>query len=298
MDQLQEGEHVLARDSSGHLHFSRVLLFLDVDEMDKRSYVEVFTESSGSPRLRLTEAHLLYVSDTADGEPQVEFAGKVRVGQYVHSLNPDALTNSTSDDGQSVAYLDVDSSIHLRPELITKVGVQVMRGAFAPLTEAGNLLVDSTLVSCYAQVGNQQLAHFAFLPIRTGWFLSSYMTSFWKWLHPSTESLNVESNDVAVSASIAGKPLAFTSGQGTSKEAESPGSSVDRTLPTNRRSASWPSNALDRRAYNSKLLQLQQSRQNVTNRSARVHRRQGMHWYARLLYSLAQLIIPSDYMYH
>ena len=39
-------------------------------------------------------------------------------------------------------------------------------GAYAPLTEHGTLIVDNTLVSCFANVFSHELAQFSFLPVR------------------------------------------------------------------------------------------------------------------------------------
>lgn len=316
MDQLKEGDRVLAFDSNNQLHFSKVLLFLDVDEFDKRSYVEVFTDLSNGPRIRLTESHLLYVSDSIDSKPQVEFAGKLKPGQYIHSLNPEAISGEHEVDGQNVVYLDTNSSRQLRPELVTKINIQVLTGAFAPLTESGNLLVDSTLVSCYAQISNQQLAHFAFLPIRASMRLSAVFYSFWDWMYRNQtetspgQSSKASSIENQVSASVANKPLAFVENEIDLKANESMQSDSSLSSKSSLSSSSSSSSiqsellptfaafSMDRRNYNSKLLQLKQTSPVMLNRSARVHRRQGMHWYARLLYTFAQLIIPSDYMYH
>ena len=49
---------------------------------------------------------------------------------------------------------------------ITKITVETRQGAFAPLTEEGNLIVNNVLSSCYAKIDDANLAHHAFLPYR------------------------------------------------------------------------------------------------------------------------------------
>ena len=41
------------------------------------------------------------------------------------------------------------------------------RGAFAPLTESGRLIVNDVLVSCYAKIADAEMAHAVFSPYRS-----------------------------------------------------------------------------------------------------------------------------------
>ncbi len=50
-------------------------------------------------------------------------------------------------------------------ESISEIGEIFGKGAYAPLTESGTVLVDSILASCYANTNWHEAAHFLFKPI-------------------------------------------------------------------------------------------------------------------------------------
>ena len=52
------------------------------------------------------------------------------------------------------------------PSRVVAVEAEARRGVYAPLTAAGNLVVDGVLASCYALVDSQAVAHAAFAPVR------------------------------------------------------------------------------------------------------------------------------------
>jgi hypothetical protein len=55
----------------------------------------------------------------------------------------------------------------LRPSRVVAVDYPgSLTGVYAPLTAAGNIVVDGILASCYALVDSQSVAHAAFAPIR------------------------------------------------------------------------------------------------------------------------------------
>ena len=65
-----------------------------------------------------------------------------------------------------------DEIIHTAPRKdahlyqIRKISKVIRKGAFAPLTEKGSLIVDDVLVSCYAKIEDEKIAHAAFAPFR------------------------------------------------------------------------------------------------------------------------------------
>lgn len=55
---------------------------------------------------------------------------------------------------------------HVHPSKIVSVSQEERIGVYAPLTEHGNLFVDGVLASSYASIEDQKLAHWAFGPLR------------------------------------------------------------------------------------------------------------------------------------
>src|SRR5690606_14149305 len=115
-------------------------------------YIELYTnrsagnaagdndDSNKAPRLHVTSAHLVFIANRPDErKPWAVFAGDVHAGQYIFVLD--------------------DATGQLKPERIIRILEQAYPGAYAPLTEAGTLIVDRSLVSCYAQIASHELAH-------------------------------------------------------------------------------------------------------------------------------------------
>lgn len=152
---LQPGERVLA-SRDGELVFSEVLAFLDRDPRTPRLFYSL--QTAAGARLALTAAHLLFISEGNCSEGAVPppaalrtvFASQARPGQCV------LVSGAAGPRGPGRATLS-----H-----ITRVGLRRRRGAFAPLTQQGTLVVDGVVASCYAAVQQHALAHGAFGPLR------------------------------------------------------------------------------------------------------------------------------------
>ncbi|XP_037132309.1 indian hedgehog B protein-like [Syngnathus acus] len=146
---LRPGEPVLTL-SGAQLVYSQVLTFLDRDPAAHKLFYTLKTKNGA--RLSLTAAHLLFVSkgNCSEGEPPTP--GSLRT-VYACDARP----------GQCVLVADGPSGTLSR---ITRVTVTERRGAFAPLTAQGTLVVDGVVASCYAVVEGHSLAHRAFSPLR------------------------------------------------------------------------------------------------------------------------------------
>ena len=149
---LQIGDSVLAVNSAGQFEFSPVILFLDRDPEEIRQFFKIRTESGQT--LEVTPNHLIYASpeklaEAADFEAL--YAKDIREGDFV--------------------------LVHLRGQLeavrVTDIEMRVLTGVYAPMTSAGNLVVDNVVVSCYALIDSQAVAHAAFAPLRWWSYLSS-----------------------------------------------------------------------------------------------------------------------------
>ncbi|CAL8398702.1 unnamed protein product [Arctogadus glacialis] len=153
---LTLGDSVLAVDDQGTLTVTDFIMFLDKDSATTRLFYVIETETG--ERLTLTAAHLLFVESNATdarGQMTAVFASAVTAGQKVFVLQEphDVLT----------------------PVTVKRIYRQEHEGSFAPLTARGSLVVDHVLASCYAVVEDQQLAHWAFAPVRFSYWLSGLL---------------------------------------------------------------------------------------------------------------------------
>ena len=179
LSDLAAGDSVLASNGDGTFDFSPVLLFLDRDPDELRRFVTLRTESGHE--LTLTPSHLLYARDdsASQGVPR-----SPKVSQGAHSMNSIEVSGKSDfpesdfevfyareiDEGMHVLVLDAAAAAAkgglVRPSRVVSVEATARRGVYAPLTAAGNLVVDGVLASCYALVDSQSVAHAAFAPVR------------------------------------------------------------------------------------------------------------------------------------
>ncbi|XP_034534115.1 indian hedgehog B protein-like [Notolabrus celidotus] len=149
---LLPGERVLASAGGGELVYSEVLTFLDRDPMTWKLFYTLQTEAGTS--LSLTAAHLLFVTDGNCSEGTELAQGALRT-VYASDAQP----------GQCVLVSKGEAGPG-RLSHITRVSVGGSKGAFAPLTQQGTLVVDGVVASCYAVLDQHSLAHWAFSPLR------------------------------------------------------------------------------------------------------------------------------------
>jgi hedgehog protein len=157
IEDVRIGDEILSVNSEGNPVFSPVILFLDRDVNSTRMYFKI-TTSSGKT-ITMTGSHLIYVIDEYDPKDfqgsfsrrRVQFARQVIPKQFVVTEEVDPTT---------------DEHIVTSIEEVISVDVDERKGAFAPLTKEGNLVVNNVLVSCYANINDQSLAHVSFLPVR------------------------------------------------------------------------------------------------------------------------------------
>uniref|UniRef100_UPI0037E7864E indian hedgehog B protein-like n=1 Tax=Semicossyphus pulcher TaxID=241346 RepID=UPI0037E7864E len=149
---LRPGERILASAGGGELVYSEVLAFLDRDPVTWKLFYSLQTKAGA--RLLLTAAHLVYVTEGNCSEGMTPAQGALRT-VYASDARPgQCVLVSQGKVGQG----------HL--SRITRVSMRVSRGAFAPLTQQGTLVVDGVVASCYAVLDQHSLAHWAFSPLR------------------------------------------------------------------------------------------------------------------------------------
>nr|XP_033787507.1 sonic hedgehog protein-like [Geotrypetes seraphini] len=152
---LSPGDRVLAADEQGKLVYSDFILFLDKEEAIRKVFYVIET-SQPQERVRLTTAHLLFVAQSqTNGSKAFKtlFASNIQPGQQV--------------------YVADQKGTKLKAVTVQKVYLQEFTGAYAPLTAHGTLFIDHVLASCYAVIEEHSWAHWAFAPLRAGYWIFS-----------------------------------------------------------------------------------------------------------------------------
>nr|VDH80594.1 hedgehog [Euperipatoides kanangrensis] len=166
MSDLQIGDKVLTIDSNGQTIYSDVILFLDRDVSQRRTFYNIETDSGN--RITLTPSHLLFVSNNYSLKSRNMypiFARDIQEGQYVYVIKK--LTHNHHDSGNF--------------ERITNITSTIDNGVIAPLTKHGTIIVDKVWVSCYAIINDQTLAHWAFAPVRA--YFTTKESFLYLWSH-------------------------------------------------------------------------------------------------------------------
>lgn len=182
-----------------------MLLLLDRNLNEERHFVTIETESGA--RITLTASHLIYLVSKQDFMEDIDLneidaddddddASDARQEDDLNHLNATmdlfksrlhATFAYKAQIGDWIVVVDGVTSPTPRPERVTGVGVTFKTGVVAPLTDQGTLVVDGVLVSCYAVIDDQSIAHGAFAPVRVvhnvGVGLAHFWSAFSKSLH-------------------------------------------------------------------------------------------------------------------
>lgn len=146
MKELQIGDKVASMDASGHIGYSKVVTFLDIKPNSSSTYISIQTTNPAA-EVAITESHLIYQLNKHALLETARFARDLKVGDFVYVRNGAALEKFTAGR-------------------VVSVKRSTRKGAYAPLTETGNIVVDNILCSCYAVISDQRLAHWSFSPLR------------------------------------------------------------------------------------------------------------------------------------
>ncbi|KAI4897438.1 hypothetical protein NFI96_022300 [Prochilodus magdalenae] len=151
----------------------------------------------------------------------------------------------------------------LRPSRIVSVSLEERTGVYAPLTEHGNLFVDGVLASSYASINDHRLAHWAFGPLRFFFGLTQ--------LFVGQTTLTVDRQSGAVSPAV--YPTYSSPSKGHMDVVHNSSGVVHST-----------GSCLNRHSH----LQYSDS---VDGTNVRVH------WYARLLRTIGQMVLHPQMFY-
>jgi len=159
MSDLKIGDQIRVMDpTTGKLIFSPVITFLDRKPSDNTFFHLITTESG--EKLTVTPLHLVY--SYSDMELQNEIIDE----QIDFSLFKAIFARDISVGDLVLVSQNTNKAGQLNPSRVSKIEKQMHKGAYSPLTETGNIVVDNILASCYASFDSQWVAHKAFSPIR------------------------------------------------------------------------------------------------------------------------------------
>uniref|UniRef100_A0A8C4R7R3 Hedgehog protein n=1 Tax=Eptatretus burgeri TaxID=7764 RepID=A0A8C4R7R3_EPTBU len=144
LQDLAIGERVLTLDSDGRPIYSPLIMFLDFQRWTTPLYYSI---QAGEPRreLECTGAHLVHTAVDPTHPLLPTFANRIREGHYVRVFNNNGTSSITR---------------------VHSVGQVERAGAVAPLLAEGTIVVSDVLASCYSVIKDDNLAHWAFAPLR------------------------------------------------------------------------------------------------------------------------------------
>ena len=145
MDQLSVGDKVQSVNENGQLIYSEVIMFIDNKPHENNVLYFVLETDKPRAKLYLTRTHLVYVKRRFSNTWHVEFARSVQIKDMLN----------VSINGTLVAAE------------VTRISVTTQKGAIAPLTNEGNIIVDGVLASCYAALDDQTFVDSLFMPAKT-----------------------------------------------------------------------------------------------------------------------------------
>lgn len=267
LSELSVGDRIQSMDSQGRLVFSPVLLFLDRDLTEERDFVQL--QSADGATVTMTASHLIYTVASQDLLEDVDI-DLTNEQLQSNSLTSDESSSAEDEDrllGQLMANATMErfgsrlkatfaSKVQIgdwivstgpdgrpKPQRVVGVSAVSQRGVLAPLTEEGTLVVDQVVVSCYAVIDDQTIAHLAFSPVRLLNNVHKSLVHFWRaiswWNHDRT----------TVDAAGSSIPVKHVEARSMTNENRPP------TLV-------------------------------------------GIHWYAKLLYRIARVVLPSHLVFN
>lgn len=146
---LKQGDKIMTYDNNGKLIQDEVISFLHYEEGGLHNYLEVEynNEKQETRTLDISYNHYIYIDKN-----KTEKVGKLK-------------------SNVSNVFTVGESEANFFNTSITKITNVQKKGAYAPLTKTGSLIVNNTFVSCYSSVLHEY-AHKAFAPFRAAYELS------------------------------------------------------------------------------------------------------------------------------
>lgn len=156
MLELRVGDRVATIDTNtGLLIYSPIILFLDRSESINVDNYRLITLADRTS-IRISADHLIYRCDD-NSKSSIDESIVAFVDRFV------AVRSRSIRIGDRLLVIDTNGR-HLSS--VVDVTIVSDSGAFAPLTSSGTMIVDDVVVSCYASIDNEHLAHAIMAPIR------------------------------------------------------------------------------------------------------------------------------------
>ncbi|KAA0201271.1 hypothetical protein HAZT_HAZT006413 [Hyalella azteca] len=299
---IRPGDMVRVRNPSGSPIFSPVLMMIHSNEKSRANFLRIHTKSGR--KLNITPSHLLMIVDRQDNPEHKTlnetrsllksiFAGQIRMGDQLVILKDAESFELDEIVGLTSAELD---------------------GVFAPLTNEGNIIVDDALVSCYANIDSQALAHWSFLPVRVYYRIKTILMSAFEALGLFTIDSNLQTmsginknNKSTEHGSV--MQLKISDGRATNQVILSPnvhsskgrfesGSHFEENIENKTQSKLAETYRLELNGHltrkEGEFSQDQVRRREVMSNPDVAD--SSIHWYARCLYAVARLVLPKDWI--
>lgn len=152
----------------------------------------------------------------------------------------------------------------LVPDRVQRVSATLSRGVYAPLTAEGTIVVDNVVASCYALIDSQFVAHLSFMPVR----VYNVLRHWFSWGDRSSHRVGV-----------------VQKGSGSSVNSVAEDNSIDRNV------ISKEDEVLRKPIHKTSGREGGEPVQMAGVQN-------GIHWYARALYTIKDMALPSSWIYH
>lgn len=263
LEHLQEGDYVRVLRPDGSLAFSPVLMFLHRDFKSHRVFLTLHTSSGVT--LSLTPSHLVFLlrGDRAPKTPTI--SDVLTLGEVVLAGKVAAGDYLLVEDGKEVSL-----------QKMVDMSATWAEGVFAPLTAEGTILVEGVVASCYAVIDSQSMAHWAFLPVRVFYRLKDALLSL-------LQAFGIASN-TSITKIRKESPNNYTYGTPSEKSVYKDENNINYNIINNNSSktSEWHLNNKEKLPFKSRDFPKQS---------------EFIHWYPKLLYSIAYYILPSHIVY-
>lgn len=171
MSRVRQGDMVAVMGPKGTPTFSPVLMMLHASPNIKTTFLQLGTDVGD--QLTVTPSHLVMIDKNISELNNNQYniyssTSESIITKIEHVPSPASLSVVFADkivEGDRVLVRRANGS-GLEEHTVSTVSSIVELGVFAPLTNEGNVIVDDMVVSCYAVIDSQSLAHWAFLPVR------------------------------------------------------------------------------------------------------------------------------------
>lgn len=159
MEDIRVGDMVKTLDEKNQLVDTPIISFLDRRTQHRGRYLAITTERN--QKITLSENHIIFAKIYGQADILSKLAKDVSIDDFLV-------------DGEG------------RFAKVERIDVQVLDGAYVPLTASGTLLVDGILASCYTNAENHELAHTSFALARAmpSFFLDDSTSQFRDGIRP------------------------------------------------------------------------------------------------------------------